>query len=262
MPKRITFCKYQGTGNDFVMLNNLDGGYDDLTLENIRFLCDRKMGIGADGLILLSAKEGFDFEVDYYNSDGSKSFCGNGARCSVEFAREAGVIQDKATFWAIDGKHKAFIKDGMVELEMMPVRFFTRDGEAYVMDTGSPHFVSLTHDLDKTDIVSFGKDIRYGEQYAKEGINVNQMQVIALNAISVRTYERGVEDETLSCGTGVTACALTYKLMNNIGDGSVSVRTRGGELIVRSGEYNEARGFEDIWLCGPAKKVFDGSIEL
>lgn len=262
MAQLIQFYKYQGTGNDFVMLDNMDGKYDTLSITDIQLLCNRKLGVGADGLIKLSSKEGYDFEVEYYNSDGTQSFCGNGARCSVAFASELGLIQSETSFYAIDGDHKAIIKNGIVELEMKPVSTVSMDGESYVIDTGSPHFISLTEDIDNADIVSFGRQIRYNDKYKAEGINVNQMEKSGEREITVKTYERGVEDETLSCGTGVTACALAFKIRNNIGEGEIVVNTEGGELKVRSGAYHEGEGFNDIWLCGPAKKVFDGTIEI
>lgn len=261
----ISFSKYQGTGNDFIMLNNLSGNYDALTLDQIRFLCDRKLGVGADGLIKISKDENFDFNVEYYNSDGSQSFCGNGARCSVAFAKTLGELVDATKFNAIDGVHEAKITvDGRVHLEMLPVSNVERlrdeeNQEVFVMDTGSPHYVKFVDASNAPDIVDFGKRIRYSDRFKEEGINVNTVVELGPNTIHVATYERGVEDETLSCGTGVTACALAYMLTNS-SNNEVSVSTKGGKLSVKA--IASDKGFQNIWLIGPAKKVFDGSIEV
>ncbi|MDX2362845.1 MAG: diaminopimelate epimerase [Crocinitomicaceae bacterium] len=261
---KVEFYKYQGTGNDFVMLNNMNGDYNDLSLEQIQFLCNRKMGIGADGLIKLSSKEGFDFNVEYFNADGSQSFCGNGARCSVAFAKHLGLIEFETSFYAIDGEHKAEMSaDGIVKLEMLKVSAFMQLNDDYITETGSPHYVRFYEEGDKVDIVALGKSIRYSEMFNEEGINVNALFVEGENEIRVLTYERGVEDETLSCGTGVTACALAYIYRNDVNSGApIIVHTKGGTLSVEVGEYKRGEGFDDIWLSGPAKGVFDGVITI
>lgn len=257
---KIIFKKYQGTGNDFIMIDNLNGLYDDLSIKQIAFACDRKMGIGGDGLIKISSINGFDFEVEYYNSDGSQSFCGNGARCSVAFAKELGVITNDTRFLAIDGEHKASCVDGSVRLEMLPVEKIEEVGDDFFLDTGSPHYVHFSKN-EKIDIVSFGKKVRYSEKYKIAGVNVNVVNKGPDNSISVLTYERGVENETLSCGTGVTACALVY--MKNKNDFNIlEVNTKGGQLFVEA-TFNEITGgFNDIWLTGPALKVYEGSIDV
>jgi diaminopimelate epimerase len=257
---RITFSKYQGTGNDFIMLDNMSGQYDDLTTDEVQYLCNRKTGIGADGLIKLSTDSKHQFFVDYFNADGSKSFCGNGARCSVAFARHIGLIQQEAVFRAIDGVHHASIEiDGRVHLEMLPVSNIQSEGNIFVLNTGSPHYVAFFTPETVPEIVPFGKEIRYSETYMNEGINVNTVLELGDSTIHVATYERGVEDETLSCGTGVTACALAYMIRKNQ-DGFVSVTTKGGKLAVKATRVKT--GFEKIWLVGPAKRVFDGNLEL
>jgi len=261
----IAFTKYQGTGNDFVMLDNLSGKYDNLSLDQIRFLCDRRLGVGADGLIKISKDITLDFNVEYYNSDGSQSFCGNGARCSVAFAQSLGVLKEKTVFNAIDGKHQARLTvDGRVHLEMQPVNLVEIErlkngiNDIFVLNTGSPHYVHFVDAENAPDIVSFGKEIRYSDRFREEGINVNTVVELGPKTIHVATYERGVEDETLSCGTGVTACALAYMLRSG-DDGEVSVSTKGGKLAVKASRNDI--GFDQVWLIGPAKKVFDGSIE-
>lgn len=257
---KIDFVKYQGTGNDFVMLDNMDGRYDALSLDEIQQLCDRKLGIGADGLIKISRDPHYDFNVEYYNSDGSQSFCGNGARCSVAFAKSLGIIENKTQFNAIDGVHNAEVSiDDRVHLEMLPVTGIERSDEDYVMDTGSPHYIRFVQPESAPDIVAFGKEIRYSDTYREQGINVNSVVEIGPGTIHVATYERGVEDETLSCGTGVTACALAFMDKHATSE-EVSVTTKGGKLSVKA--EKTASGFENIWLIGPAKKVFDGSIEI
>jgi diaminopimelate epimerase len=228
-------------------------------------LCDRKLGIGADGLIKISNDELLDFNVEYYNSDGTQSFCGNGARCSVAFAKTLGCLDEHTRFNAIDGAHEARISsDGLVHLEMLDVKDFEKINRSplvrdCIIDTGSPHYVRFGVPAKGLDIVSFGREIRYSERFKEEGINVNVFIQMNDDNISVETYERGVEDETLSCGTGVTACALAFMDMYQIYD-DVAVSTKGGMLSVKGKKKGE--GFEDIWLIGPAKKVFDGSIEI
>lgn len=260
----VTFFKYQGTGNDFIMLDNIAGNYNDLSVDQIRFLCDRRLGVGADGLIKLSSFSGYDFEVEYFNADGSQSFCGNGARCSVAFANYLGLIDRETKFMAIDGEHSARINsDGVVKLEMLNVTAFKEMNDDYITETGSPHYVRFYQSDEKVDIVKYGKAIRYSEMFNQEGINVNALFVEGTDEIRVLTYERGVEDETLSCGTGVTACALAYIYSTKGGvDRQISVHTKGGDLSVSVGEYIEGEGFKGIWLSGPVQHVFNGVVTV
>ncbi len=262
MSKQIEFYKYQGTGNDFIMLDNTSGKWNDLTISQIQKLTNRKFGIGADGLIKINLKHGFDFEVDYYNADGTKSFCGNGARCSVMFANKLGLIKDNKThFWAIDGEHAAVIFENNVRLKMNDVSEVTKFTDTlYEANTGSPHYLSYFSDLESQDVVAYGKSIRYNDMYKENGINVNLIEELNANKIKVFTYERGVEDETLSCGTGVTAAALSYALKNKLtGSILVDVETKGGNLAV---QFDKSENYTDIWLIGPAEFVFSGKIEL
>jgi diaminopimelate epimerase len=255
----INFVKYQGTGNDFVMLDNMTGKYDNLTLDHVRFLCDRKLGIGADGLIKLSKDDTADFYVDYFNADGTQSFCGNGARCSTAFAKEIGLIESTTSFNAIDGIHKAEIADGIVRLEMLDVAKIDKINQDFFVDTGSPHYIHFKSENDP-DIVTYGKSIRYSESFEKEGVNVNYLIEMSNSTIRVETYERGVEDETLSCGTGVTACGLVQ--IEKYADLSrVEVETKGGNLSVEA-TSNGQGGFNNIWLNGPVISVFNGIIEI
>jgi len=257
----LQFVKYQGTGNDFILLDNRSGKWDNFPVSVIRKLCDRRFGIGADGLIKINAFPGYDFEVDYYNSDGSKSFCGNGARCSVAFAHELGITADSVSFMAIDGVHEAEKKDGLVFLKMNDVAEIDTSSPEFVLNTGSPHFVHFTENVADFDIVSYGKQIRYSDKYKEEGINVNAIHALNDREFEIRTYERGVEDETLSCGTGVTAAALALGEKNGVsGEYEYRVKSQGGDLAVKF-TRNES-GFTNIWLIGPAEAVFKGEVNV
>lgn len=258
----VHFYKYQGTGNDFVILNNLGGKYNSVTGEQVAFLCHRRFGIGADGLMLLNTLDGYDFEMKYYNADGRESsMCGNGGRCLVKFAWDMGIIKTDYRFLAPDGPHEATVKtDGSVALKMNDVEKITEQAGNYIVNTGSPHYILLRDNIMELDVYKKGRDIRYSAQFEKEGINVNFVEhQDNSHQIKVRTYERGVEDETYSCGTGVTAAALVCSHNEN-GFNYVEVQTKGGKLGV---EYDKRDShFENIWLIGPAQKVFEGTIEL
>ncbi len=259
---KIVFYKYQGTGNDFVMLDNRDGKYDFLTLEHVVSLCDRRFGIGADGLIRINSHETHDFEVDYFNSDGTKSFCGNGARCAVAFAETLGIDVSKATFMAIDGVHEARKVENVVHLKMNNVDHVECGVDSYIANTGSPHYMVFVDDVKNEDVVAKGRSVRYSEKYLKEGINVNFIEPIGEHSIRIRTYERGVEDETLSCGTGATACALAFAELNGwLGEHLVEVAVEGGDLRVAL-ERQESGEFVNIELIGPAQFVYKGEIDV
>ncbi len=258
---KMNFHKYQGTGNDFIILDNRNWSYTALTLERVKFLCDRRFGIGADGLMLLNTKAGYDFEMKYYNSDGRESsMCGNGGRCLVKFAYDLGIRKSEYHFLAADGPHQAEIDDkNIVSLKMKNVENIRDHHGDFILDTGSPHYVKLVADVMDYDVYHKGMDIRYSSDFAKEGINVNFVEQKRPDEIIVRTYERGVEDETLSCGTGVTASALAC-YHNEMGYNDVRVITKGGKLTVKYDRVGE-NYFENIWLCGPALKVFEGTID-
>jgi len=259
---QIQFYKYQGTGNDFVILNNLDAQYNDLNTENIRLLCNRRFGIGADGLMLLNKHPEYDFEMKYYNADGRESsMCGNGGRCLTKFAADMGILKSDYTFLAIDGVHESSIEtDGTVALKMKDVMNIKVVRGSFILDTGSPHYVQVMDGVMQLDVPKRGAEIRYSREFAEEGINVNFVEETAEpDEILVRTYERGVEDETLSCGTGVTAAALVCSHNDN-GFNRVEVQTKGGHLSV---EYDRIdNSYQNIWLIGPAQKVFEGTITL
>ncbi len=257
----LHFYKYQGAGNDFILLDNRLGRYNHLTTEQVAWLCDRHFGIGADGLMLVNPAEGFDFEMKYYNSDGREStMCGNGGRCIVAFAHLLGLIGDHTRFVAVDGPHDAIIQgNGTVELQMKAVDQITRHADHTILNTGSPHYVTFLDDVDALDVKHDGAAIRYNDTYRKEGINVNFVTRTP-EGLKVRTYERGVEDETLSCGTGVTACAIAS--VNAFHQAhEVAIVTPGGHLTVRFNMTDDQHA-SDVWLCGPATFVFEGTIKL
>jgi len=256
---KARFFKYHGTGNDFVMMDNRSGEFR-LTKEQVIRLCDRHFGIGSDGLILVGNSEEADFDMDFFNPDASKSFCGNGSRCAVHFAQTLGMIEKTCTFKAIDGIHEAVIDGPQVRIRMQDTGKLSNDGIDDVLHTGSPHFIRYVENVDSIDLQEMAKGIRFSEKYRAQGINVNLVQVTGPASIKMRTYERGVEDETLSCGTGVTAAALSFG-HRHPGVDKVEVSTRGGLLGVEFSALN-AGGFSNTWLSGPAQCVFEGEIEL
>ncbi|MEP6927507.1 MAG: diaminopimelate epimerase [Ginsengibacter sp.] len=259
---KIEFYKYQGTGNDFILLDNRENLYGNMTTKQIHFLCNRRFGVGADGLMMLNNKAGFDFEMKYFNANGNEgSLCGNGGRCMLKFASMLGIKKTKYNLSAADGIHEAEIDlNGEVRLKMNDVKgveyFYTH----YILDTGSPHYVKNVGDVMKVDVVHEGRTIRNSKEFAEEGINVNFVETLDDDTIYVRTYERGVEDETLSCGTGVTASAL-ISAHNDNGFNRVEVKTSGGGLSVEFEKVSE-KEFRNIWLCGPAELVYKGEVNL
>lgn len=259
---KVEFYKYQGTGNDFVIFDNRENQSSSLSTKQIKHICNRHFGVGADGLMLLGKKDGYDFEMVYYNSDGNEStMCGNGGRCLVKFAYHMGIVKSSYHFKAIDGPHLAEIdSDGTVSLQMQNVDKVAYHSSYAVLNTGSPHFVKFAPEVEDIDVVSTGHDIRYSKEFAPDGINVNFVESTAEDSIFVRTYERGVENETMSCGTGVTASAL-LSAHNENGFNTVVVNTPGGHLSVEFDKIDDQH-FENIWLCGPAEFVFKGEIEL
>jgi len=258
---KYTFYKYQGTGNDFIILDNRAGTIN-LTPEQISKLCDRKFGIGADGLMMLNTNTAYDFEMYYVNADGQpSSMCGNGGRCLTQFAFDMGIQKQSYKFLAIDGEHDAvFADNGWVHLKMKDVHFIENKHGDFVLNTGSPHFVKSVGNVMNMDVYKEGYEIRHSKEFDKEGINVNFVESTDEDKIMVRTYERGVENETLSCGTGVTASALVF-YHNEVGFNRIEVKTLGGNLAVEFDRVGED-AFENIWLCGPATFVFKGEIRL
>ena len=257
----LHFDKYQGTGNDFILLDNTSNAYDNLSINQIKLLCDRKYGIGADGLILIQRHRDFDFEMIYYNADGTQSFCGNGSRCAVLYAAKIGLLTSSQThFVAIDGPHDAWLCQDEVKIKMSDVQPIQCLDNAFVIDTGSPHYVLLDDNHNASHVEEVGRRIRYSDNYKAAGINVNLLE-IGQKHIRVATYERGVEHETLSCGTGVTGAALVYAHIAQILEGKIPVHTKGGPLMVEW-KYNTDQTFSDVYLIGPAHFVFKGTYEF
>ncbi len=263
---KIHFYKYQATGNDFVIIDNRVKGFS-FSTEQIEKICDRRFGVGADGLMLIEKHPTQDFNLIYYNSDGSQSLCGNGSRAAVVMAAALGLLKTNTTFNAYDGSHEAvLLSPGMVRLKMNDVTVVKKTGAEYFIHTGSPHHLRFVNEVSNYPVVEEGKKIRYSETYAPAGTNANFIQLLNNNTIAVRTYERGVEDETFSCGTGVTAAALAASFHGYTSP--VHINVKGGELSVEFQTVNTGPSgsipatFRNVFLIGPAKMVFEGDLEL
>ncbi|TDB68193.1 diaminopimelate epimerase [Arundinibacter roseus] len=261
MSTTIQFVKYQGTGNDFILLDDRNETFP-VSKELIAHLCHRRFGIGADGLILLKNAEGYDFRMVYFNADGAEgSMCGNGGRCTVRFAHDLGIFAENTRFIAVDGAHEAVADSEVIKLKMSPVKGLQKQESYDFLNTGSPHYVTFVDEVAKTEVVTLGRTIRYGDIFGPlGGTNVNFVEVVSDNHLKVRTYERGVEDETYSCGTGVTACALSSHA--HFGwQGPVTIDTPGGSLCVTFQEI-APEVYDSIYLIGPAKRVFNGEVQV
>jgi diaminopimelate epimerase len=255
----LHFSKYQATGNDFVLVDNRELKHA-FSVAEIEKICDRRFGVGGDGLILIENDAYSDFKMVYYNSDGSQSLCGNGCRSAIDFASHLGLIKDKTTFSAFDGLHQGHrLPSGIIHLQMADVHEVKRMGENYFINTGSPHVVKFVSDIKNYPVIDEGRSIRYSENFKPAGTNANFAELKENNTISLRTYERGVEDETFSCGTGATAAALAASLHGYTSP--VSIEVRGGHLSVEF-KTSHTDTFHDIFLIGPAKMVFQGQMEL
>ncbi len=258
---QLHFSKYHGCGNDFIILDNRAGSIK-LSIQQVKHLCDRHFGIGADGLMLLETEKGYDFRMVYYNSDGNvSSLCGNGSRCITSLAKTLEIIKDKAHFLAADGEHFSEINGKEIALKMNDMNNIEDHKDFYFLDTGSPHVVKWVKNLKEYDVFTEGRKIRQSEPFnSKGGTNVNFIEQTA-EGIFVRTYERGVENETLSCGTGVTASALVVALLNkSTSDNHCKINTPGGDFTVTFNK--KGASFSDIWLKGPATFVYEGNITI
>mgnify|MGYP000884088573 CR=1 FL=1 len=254
--------KYQGTGNDFVMIDNRRNFFPKNNIQLIEKICDRRFGVGADGLILLENDADVDFKMVYYNSDGNESsMCGNGGRCIVAFAKMLKIINNKAIFIATDGLHHATIlENGNVSLQMKEVDEVKIETDYVFLNTGSPHHVLLVDDLDNLDVKTNGANIRYSDLYGRAGSNVNFVKPISENHFALRTYERGVEDETLSCGTGATAVAIAMNLIGKTVAKEIHLDVQGGKLKVSFEKQNDI--YTNVFLEGQDNFVFEGTINL
>lgn len=260
-PKIIHFYKYQGAGNDFIMLDNRKNSYSEIMSEDIAFMCNRHFGIGADGLITINKSCHYDFRMKYYNSDGNEgTMCGNGGRCAVMFSKELGIIEDRTIFEAIDGIHEASIVNlHTVKLKMRDTLAPEKiDDNIYKINTGSPHIVIFTNDIESIDVITQGRRFRYDLSIFEQGANVNFCQ-IDNKKIKIRTYERGVEAETLACGTGSVAAAICANFSKLLCNNKIKIEAKGGNLNV---EFSKNRKYSTVFLTGLAKKTFTGTIEI
>ncbi|QYS88472.1 MULTISPECIES: diaminopimelate epimerase [Flavobacterium] len=259
---KLTFYKYQGTGNDFVILDNRDLIFPKNNTKLIKFICDRRFGVGADGLMLLENDNSTDFKMVYYNADGNESsMCGNGGRCLVAFARKMEIIQETTTFIAVDGIHHAKItNENLVSLQMIDVQSIQVQSGYVFLNTGSPHHVQEVQELKELDVKKEGAKIRYSDLYGKEGSNVNFVIQKGENDFAIRTYERGVEDETLSCGTGATAVALAMFHLGKATSNRIGIEVQGGQLQITF--EKDINKYKNIHLIGPAQFVFKGEIDF
>ncbi len=259
----IQFDKYHGAGNDFIMIDGRNYDISGYTKESIRFLCDRHFGIGADGLILLTESEEADFRMIYFNSDGKEgTMCGNGGRCITAFAEKLGIINEKTEFIGIDGLHQVkILGEKQYSLKMIDVNKVEKLNDGFLLDTGSTHFVEFREDTPEIDVFNEGRKIRHQNRFGSSGTNVNFIKNIDNSTIKIRTFERGVENETLACGTGSVAAAITSYVNSPSEKKSYKIIAPGGELQV---DFDtDGRGsFYDIWLTGPAEFVFSGKVEV
>lgn len=260
---QLHFYKYQGTGNDFVMIDNRQAGIK-LNVNQVKFICDRRFGVGADGLILLENEDGYDFKMVYYNSDGGEStMCGNGGRCITRFAFDLGIVREEYKFLAVDGLHLATKnKNNEISLKMIDVGSVEDkpNGADIFVDTGSPHYVSFSKEVESLSLLEKAREIRYSDEYNRDGVNVNFVEIEDNSDLRMRTYERGVEDETYSCGTGVTAAVLGAYHKGLINSKEVRINTKGGNLGVKFETFEN--GYKAIWLTGPATYVYKGEITI
>lgn len=256
---KLFFEKYQATGNDFIVIDSWQKNID-LTKEQIKFLCDRHFGIGSDGILILKNSSNADFQMIFYNPDGSRAtFCGNGARCITKFAFTKGYIKNNTNFIADDGYHEAVIKNDTVEIKMSEVKEFEVINDKIFLNTGTPHLVAFIQDIDELNLIEFARPLRYTIN-SPIGTNVNVVEEIAEGYIKIRTYEKGVENETLSCGSGTVASAIAFNLKTHKSLNKVKIKTLGGNLEVSFDKKDNH--FFNIWLSGPAQKVFEGQIEI
>ncbi len=261
---QIQFYKYQGTGNDFIIIDDRANLLPDKNTQLYEKLCNRRLGIGADGVILLRDHKDYDFEMKYYNANGNEgSMCGNGGRCIIAFAHKLGIINGQTSFIACDGPHKGKVVDKTIHLLMNNVDKYFKKEEDFDLNTGSPHYVRFVDSLSGIDVFKEGYAIRNNETYKVEGINVNFVEIADNNKLDISTFERGVEDVTWSCGTGVTAASIAYLVKCDAADGEhhISIKTKGGDLAVNLTKSSPSL-FENIWLIGPAENTFTGTIEV
>jgi diaminopimelate epimerase len=260
----VHFFKYHGTGNDFIIIDNRNKFFDKNNSTLISELCNRRFGIGADGLMLIENHSTYDFEMIYFNSDGKKgTMCGNGGRCIISFAKKLGLIKNSTKFVAYDKIYIGSIENNIIKLKFQDVQSIEEHSDncknGYIIDTGSPHFVKFVDNIENINVFEEGRKIRYSDKFKIDGINIDFVKIENDNTIFVKTYERGVEDETYSCGTGVVASAIATSFKTKSEINNYKITTKGGNLKV---SFEKSKIFENIWLEGPATFVFDGEIEI
>lgn len=259
---RLMFSKYEGAGNDFVLIYDRGCMFPTGDASLISKICDRRFGVGGDGLMLLRPSTKLDFKMIYFNSDGHEgSMCGNGGRCFAAFARDMGLLEEETAirFEAMDGIHEAVFEDKYVRLKMKDVDKVEKSGQGFFVNTGSPHYVELLNSWNNIDFVADAGKIRNSQEFAPEGVNVNMAVKIAENTLENRTFERGVEDETLACGTGSVALALCADSLGLV-KSPVSIKMPGGNLWVSY--IKEENMYKEVWLKGEANFVFQGQVEV
>ncbi len=258
---QVEFFKYHGAGNDFIMVDCRQSDELFFNIENVKFLCDRHLGIGADGLILLLNDQKADFRMKYFNSDGKEgTMCGNGGRCITLFAADLNIIKEKTEFSGIDGSHLAeIISPGIIKLKMIDVKEVKELNDGYLVNTGSPHFVTFRNAIVDIDVFSEGHEIRHQPRFENGGANVNFVEQVSENVLKMRTFERGVENETLACGTGAVASAISSHYRQKTDKNSYTIYAPGGTLSVSFTVQNN-HNYTNVWLQGPAKFVFKGQI--
>lgn len=257
----LTFYKYHGAGNDFIMIDNRDGNFDVTDIEKIKLLCHRRFGIGADGMQIVQNHPDYDFEMVFVNSDGSIGpMCGNGGRCIVHFVYHIlKMIKDPKNikFLAIDGEHEAEIDEDIVKLKMQNVNEIgTRNDLPFIRQGTTPHNILFVTDLKNFPVVTVGKSIRNADP---DGVNVNFVEHVD-SIFHVRTYERGVEDETWACGTGATSVAIASHNLGILKENTCNVKQPGGDLVIEFEKMQDGT-YQNIWLTGEAKCVFKGEIK-
>ena len=258
---KISFSKYNGAGNDFIVIDNRYNKLS-LTKSQIFKLCNRNVGIGADGIISIENSDKTDFEILHYTSDGTLgSLCGNGSRCAVSFAYRNKIINKETRFEAFDGSHKAeIINDELIIMQMKLNSKIIENEYGVWLDTGSPHLIVEANNTDIIDVKNAGQSIRYNDFYKEEGVNVNFVEKVSDDVFKIRTYERGVEDETKACGTGSTASAICMNYLGRTKSNEIKMKCQGGDLNIKF--INTDDEFSNISITGPAKFVFEGVIEI
>lgn len=265
----LKFSKYSGAGNDFILIDNREGGFDaDSGL--IEKMCARQIAVGADGLILLENSDQADIRMRYFNADGGEAeMCGNGSRCLIAFARKLGIVKDEYSFQTMERVLKARVKGDAISIQMgevldtllnIDIEVDARKCTVHFTNTGVPHTILFVDDLDQIDLDGTGGKIRFHQRFQPKGTNVDFVTKTGKNSVAMRVYERGVEGETLACGTGVTAAGIIANLVHNVKP-PVKVAVRSGDTLTVDFKKSDDK-FSDVVLTGPATLIYDGTYYL